>query len=104
MSTAFFEATKPYIMPGGGVLGTGEIAGLDPTNAANMAAIASGTLVSSGAPPAYVAPVMTRVQFTGKTGPVMVNNSPPLYQAAEIATFPAAVAAALIAQGLAVAN
>jgi hypothetical protein len=34
----------------------------------------------------------------------MVNNSPPLFNAGEIATFPAAISAALIAQGLAVSN
>jgi hypothetical protein len=102
MSTVFVEFSKPYIAPGGGVMNTGEIASLDPVTAATL--IANGTAVSSGAPPAYVAPVMTRVQFTGKTGPVMVNNSPPLFNAGEVATFPAAVAAALIAQGLAVLN
>jgi hypothetical protein len=47
---------------------------------------------------------MTRIQFTGKTGAVMVNGAPPLYNAGEIGKFPAAVSAALIAQGLAVLN
>jgi hypothetical protein len=102
MSTVFVEFSKPYMMPGGGMAGTGEIASLDPVTAATL--IANGTVVSSGAPPAYVPPTMTRVQFTGKTGPVMVSNSPPLYNAGEIATFPAAVAAALIASGVAVSN
>jgi hypothetical protein len=101
MTTAFFEASKPYVMPSGGVLDTGEIASLDPTNAANMVAIANGTVVASSAPPAYVAPSLTRVKFVATT---MVANSPPLYNAGDVATFPAAVSAALIAQGLAVSN
>jgi hypothetical protein len=101
MSLSFYEAKLPYTMPNGGVLNPGEIAGLDPTNAANIAAIAAGIVVSSGAPAAYVAPVITRVKMTTTT---MVNNSPPLYGAGEVAGFPAVVAAALIAQGLAVSN
>jgi hypothetical protein len=101
MSTVFVEFSKPYMMPGGGMAGTGEIASLDPVTAATL--IASGIAVSSGAPPAYVAQAMTRVQFTGKTGSIMVNNSPPIFGPGEIATFPAAVAAA-VASGVAVLN
>jgi hypothetical protein len=99
MSAVFLEFQKPYMAPGGGVMNTGEIASIDPVTAATL--IANGTAVSSGAPPAYVPPSLTRVKFTETT---MVANSPPLYNAGEIATFPAAVSAALIAQGLAVAN
>jgi hypothetical protein len=102
MSLSYYEASKqPYMMPNGGMLGTGEIAGLDPTNAANAAAIASGILVSSGAPSAPSAPAVQRVKFVATT---MVDNSPPLYDAGDIAGFPAAVAAQLIAAGLAVSN
>jgi hypothetical protein len=99
MSTVFVEFSKPYMMPGGGMAGTGEIASLDPATAATL--IANGTAVSSSAPSAPTPPATTRVKFTETT---MVANSPPLYNAGEIATFPAAVAAALIAAGLAVSN
>jgi hypothetical protein len=101
MSTAFYEATKPYVMPNGGVLNTGEIASLDPANAVNQTAISNGTLVSSSAPvpPTPASPVRVKLVATA-----MVNNSPPLFNAGEIATFPAAVSAALIAAGLAVSN
>jgi hypothetical protein len=102
MSTVFVEFSKPYMMPGGGMAGTGEIASLDPVTAATL--IANGIAVSSGAPPAYVAPSMTRIQFTGKAGAIMVGGSPPIFNAGEIATFPAAISAALVAQGLAVLN
>jgi hypothetical protein len=101
MSTGFYEATKPYMMPNGGVLDTGEIASLDPANAANQTAISNGTVVSSGAPPAFVSPAMTRIKFVATT---MVQGSPPLFNAGEIATFPAAISAQLIAAGLAVSN
>jgi hypothetical protein len=99
MSTVFVEFSKPYMMPGGGMAGTGEIASIDSVIAATL--IASGIAVSSGAPPAYVAPSLTRVKMTTTT---MVANSPPLYNAGEIGTFPAAISAALVAQGLAVLN
>jgi hypothetical protein len=89
-------------MPSGGVLDSGETASLDPVTAASL--IAAGIAASSSAPSAPTPPATTRIQFTGKTGPVMVNNSPPLFNAGEIATFPSAVSAALIAQGLAVSN
>jgi hypothetical protein len=99
MSTVFVEAVKPFTMPGGGVLNPGEIASLDPVTAASL--IASGIAVSSSAPSAPSAPAMTRVKFTETT---FVNNSPPLFDASEVATFPSAVSAALIASGAAVAN
>jgi hypothetical protein len=101
MSTNFYEATKPYVMPGGGVLNTGEIASLDPTNAANAVAIANGTVVASSAPAAPTPPATQRVKFVATT---MVNNSPPLYDAGDIATFLAPISAQLIAAGLAVSN
>jgi hypothetical protein len=99
MSTVFVEFSKPYMMPGGGVAGTGEIASLDPATAATL--IASGIAVSSSAPvpPTPVSPV--RVKMTATT---MVGGSPPLYDVGEIASFPPAISAALIAQGLAVSN
>jgi hypothetical protein len=99
MSTVFVEFSKPFISPQGGVMNTGEIASIDPVTAATL--IANGTAVSSGAPGAFVPPATTRIKFTTTT---MVANSPPLYNAGEIATFPAAISAALVAQGLAVLN
>jgi len=99
MSTVFVEFTKPFMAPGGGVMNTGEIASLDPVTAAIL--IANGTAVSSGAPPAYVPPSLTRIKFTATT---MVGNSPPLFNAGEIASFPPAISAAFVAQGLAVLN
>jgi hypothetical protein len=99
MSTVFVEFQKPYMMPGGGMAGTGEIASLDPVTAATL--IANGTAVSSSAPSAPTPPALTRVKMTTTT---MVANSPPLYNAGEIATFPAAISTALVAQGLAVLN
>jgi hypothetical protein len=101
MALSFFEASKPYMMPGGGTLGTGEIAGLDPTNPANAVAIANGTLVASGAPGVVTPVAPVRVQF--KTA-MMVGGSPPLYDVGDIAGFPPAGSAALIAAGLAIAN
>lgn len=102
MALSFFEANRPYVMPNGGVLNTGEIAGLDPTVPANASAIAAGILVASGAPPAFVPLPTTRVKIVATQ--VMVNGVPPLYGNGEIVTFPAAVSAQLIAAGLAVAN
>jgi hypothetical protein len=99
MSTVFVEFSKPYMAPGGGVMNTGEIASIDSVTAASL--IASGVAVSSSAPGPYVPPSLTRVKFTETT---MVANSPPLYSAGEIATFPAAISTALVAQGLAVLN
>jgi hypothetical protein len=101
MATVFVEFSKPYIMPAGGMAVPGEIASLDPVTAAAL--IASGIAVSSGAPSAPSAPVITRVQFTGKVGGVRVGHSP-VYNAGEVAGFPAAIAASLIAAGHAVAN
>jgi hypothetical protein len=102
MTLAFYQAVRGnFMMPGGGQLGCGEIAGLDPSNPINAAAISAGIIVPSGAPPAYVAPSMTRIKFTETT---MVNNEPPLYDAGEVAGLPSAIAAQLIAAGLAVAN
>jgi hypothetical protein len=102
MTLAFYEATtKPYMMPGGGQLNVGEIAGLDPQNPANAAAIANGTVVSSGAPPAFTPLPTQRVKFVATT---MVQNSPPLYDVGDVATFLAPISAALIAAGLAVSN
>jgi hypothetical protein len=93
--TSYMELTKNYMMPTGGTVGPGEIVGADPV------AIASGAGVPSGPPAAYVPPAVQRVKLTETQ---IVNNSPPLYDAGEIATFPAAVSAALIAAGLAIAN
>jgi hypothetical protein len=87
------------MMPGGGMAGSGENIGFDPVTAANF--IASGVAVSGSAPGAPTPPATQRVKFVATT---MVNNSPPLYDAGDIATFPAAVSAALVAQGLAVLN
>jgi hypothetical protein len=99
MSTVFIEFSKPYIALTGGVMDTGETASFDPVTAASL--IASGVAVSSSAPSAPTPPATTRVKFTETT---MVANSPPLYNAGEIATFPAAISAALVAQGLVVLN
>jgi hypothetical protein len=99
MSTTFVEFQKPFMMPGGGMAGSGEQVGFDPVTAASL--IANGVAVSSSAPvpPTPVAPV--RVKFTTTT---MVGGSPPIFNAGEIAGFPPAISAALIAQGLAVSN
>jgi hypothetical protein len=99
MATTFVEFTKPTMMPSGGMAGSGENIGFDAVTAATL--IANGTAVSSSAPGAYVPPATTRVKMTTTT---MVGGSPPLFNAGEIATFPAAISAALIAQGLAVSN
>ena len=101
MTLAFYEATKPYMMPNGGMMDTGEITSLDPVNPANAVAIASGVLVSSGAPSAPSAAATQRVKFVATT---MVNGSPPLYDAGDVATFLAPISTQLIAAGLAVSN
>jgi hypothetical protein len=98
MST-FVEFTKPYMAPAGGMIGSGEIVGFDPLTAANL--IATGVAVSSSAP-GVVTPISpVRVKFTATT---MVGNSPPLYDVGEVASFPPAISAALVAQGVAVLN
>jgi hypothetical protein len=86
-------------MPGGGVAGAGENVGFDATTAANF--IASGAAAAGSAPGAPSPPATQRVKFVATT---IVNNSPPLFDAGDIATFPAAVSANLIAAGLAVSN
>jgi hypothetical protein len=98
MST-FVEFTKPTMMPSGGMADSGENIGFDPTTAANF--IANGTAVAGSAPGAPTPPATTRIKFVATT---MVQNSPPLFNAGEIATFPAAISAQLIAAGLAVSN
>jgi hypothetical protein len=98
MST-FVEFTKPTMMPGGGMAGTGENIGFDPVTAANF--IASGAAAAGSAPGVPSPPATQRVKFVATT---MVNGSPPLYDAGDIATFLAATSAALIAAGLAVSN
>lgn len=99
MTLAFYEATKPYMMPNGGMMDTGEITSLDPVNPANAVAIASGVLVSSGAPSAPSAAAVQRVQMKAA---VTVNGV--LYNVNEIATFAAATSAQLIAANQAVTN
>jgi hypothetical protein len=98
MST-FVEFTKPYMMPGGGVAGSGENIGFDAVTAANF--IASGVAAAGSAPGAPTPPATTRVKFVSTT---MVNGSPPLYDVGDIATFLAPISTQLIAQGLAVSN
>jgi hypothetical protein len=92
MSTVFVEFTKPTMAPAGGMMGTGEIAGFDPVTAASL--IASGVAVSSSAPAVVTPPTPVLVLFHGavKVGAVLYNNG-------EEAGFPAALAAALVAQG-----
>lgn len=113
MTATFVEFTKPYMMPGGGVSITGENIGFDPVTAANL--IASGVAAAGSAPGAPSAPVITRVKMSVSItvgapiynpGPpiVFVGVSPATYFAGDIAGFPAAIAAALIAANLAVAN
>jgi hypothetical protein len=57
--------------------------------------------VAGSAPGVPTPPATTRIKFTTTT---MVGGSPPLFNAGEIATFPAPISAALVAQGLAVLN
>lgn len=101
MATVFVLFSKPFMMPAGGMAMPGEIMSLDPATAAAL--IANGIAVASGAPSAPSAPAITRVQFTGKTGSVRIGHSP-IFHPGEVAGFPSAIAAALIASGAAVAN
>ena len=73
MANTFVEFTKPTMMPGGGVAGSGENIGFDAVTAANF--IASGVAVAGSAPGAPTPPATQRVKFVATT---MVNNSPPL--------------------------
>jgi hypothetical protein len=86
----------------GGVAGSGENVGFDPTTAANF--IASGVAAAGSAPGAFTPLPTQRVKFTDATGSIMVGGVPPLYNPGEIATFLAPISAALIAAGLAVSN
>ena len=81
MST-FVEFQRPTMMPGGGMAGSGENIGFDAVTAANF--IASGVAAAGSAPGAPTPPVLVRVKFVSTT---MVNNSPPLYDAGDVATF-----------------
>jgi hypothetical protein len=95
----FVEFQRPTMMPGGGMAGSGENIGFDPVTAANF--IASGVAAAGSAPGAPTPPATQRVKFVATT---FVNNSPPLFNAGDIATFLAPISAQLIAQGLAIAN
>jgi hypothetical protein len=103
MSTTFLEFSRPIMMPGGGMAGSGENIGFDSVAQAAFisTALASGAAVGGSAPGAFVPLPTTRVEFIATT---MVNNSPPLYDAGDIATFLAPISAQLIAAGLAVSN
>jgi hypothetical protein len=103
MSTTFLEFSRPTTMPGGGVANSGENIGFDSVAQASFIAsvLASGAAVAGSAPGAPTPPATQRVKFVATT---MVNGSPPLYDAGEIATFLAPVSAQLIAQGLAISN
>jgi hypothetical protein len=92
----FVEFVKPAA-PLGIWYGAGEIVGFDATTAATL--IASGVAASSSAPGTITPPSLTRVKFVG---PAQVG--PTIYENQEVAGFPAATAAALIAQGSAVSN
>jgi hypothetical protein len=87
MSASFVEFIKPSVP-----YFTGEIAGFDAVTAASL--IASGVAVSSSAPTGVTPPAPVLVLFHGtvKVGAVLYNNG-------EEAGFPAALAAALVAQG-----
>jgi hypothetical protein len=102
MSTTFLEFSRPTMLPGGGMAGSGESIGFDSVAQAAFisTALASGAVVGS-APGAFVPLPTTRVLFVATT---MAIGSPPLYDAGEIATFLAPISAQLIAQGLAVSN
>jgi hypothetical protein len=106
MATTFLEFSRSTMMPGGGMANTGENIGFDSVAQATFIAsvLASGAAVGGSAPSAPSAPALVRVKFTGLAGAVMVGNSPPLLGPGEIAGFPAAAAAALIASGAAVSN
>jgi hypothetical protein len=80
----FVKPSVPYFV--------GEVAGFDAVTAATL--IASGVAVSSSAPAVVTPPTPVLVLFHGavKVGAVLYNNG-------EEAGFPAALAAALVAQG-----
>ena len=99
MAIQYVEFSKPYMLPGGGQACTGQIIGLDLVFAASL--VASGIAVNSGAPSNPSAAATQRVKFVATT---MVNGSPPLYDAGDVATFLAPISAQLIAAGLAVSN
>jgi hypothetical protein len=111
MTATFVEFTKPTMMPGGGLADTGENIGFDPVTAANL--IASGVAASGSAPGAYVLPALTRVKIVAPFIPVgapiysagvFVGVSPATFFAGDITGLSTAIAAALIAAGLAVSN
>jgi hypothetical protein len=99
MAITFVEFKTNYMMPGGGQAATGENVGLDSVLATSL--IASGVAAAGSAPGVPSPPATQRVKFVAN---VMVNNSPPLYVAGDIATFLAAVSAGLIQAGVAVSN
>lgn len=102
MTATFVETAKPTMMLTGGTTSPPEVIGTDPVTAAAWIASGAGGSVGSWSGPS--APTLTRVQFTGAKGPIMVNNRPPMYAPGEIAGFDAVTAAALIASGAAVSN
>ena len=53
MSTTFVEFKQPTMMPGGGVAGSGENVGFDPTTAGNFIASAVAVAGSAGCPMAW---------------------------------------------------
>jgi hypothetical protein len=85
----FVEFSLPYAP-----YGTGEIVGFDAATAASL--IARGIVVSSSASTSPTPPSPVLVRFVGavKVGAVLYNN-------AEEAGFPAALANSLVAQGAA---
>jgi hypothetical protein len=99
MST-FIETAKPTMMATGGVTSPPEIIGFDPVTAAAQIASGAGASVGSWSGPS--APATQRVKIVGTQ--VMVGGVPPIYGNGEVATFPAAISAQLIAAGLAVSN
>jgi hypothetical protein len=83
----FVEFTKPSVP-----YFVGEIVGFDPVTAASL--ITSGVAVSSSAPTVVTPPSPVLVRFAGAA-----HLGAVIYQNQEVAAFPAAVAAALVAQG-----
>ena len=89
---------------------SGENIGFDPVTAASF--IATGVAVSGSAPSAPAAPATTRVKITAPitvgapiyNAGVFVGVSPATFFAGDVAGFPAALSAALIASGQAVSN
>jgi hypothetical protein len=111
MTTTFVEFNRNYMLPTGGQAGTGEIIGIDSVLAATL--IANGTAVSSSAPVPPTPPVMTRVKIVASfivagapiyAAGVFVGVSPASFDAGDITGLPAALAAAMIANGQAVPN